>query len=120
MVETHFTITPGAGGDHDFAVTADQILDADWDREPFGMDLMLGHPQTLGPHEGEQAARLGARRALFAAAPIQEGEPFTADNLVALRPMPGWEPWRIDFLLGSRARQSYDVGERIPMTEGQI
>ena len=120
LAETHFTITPGGGGDHDFAVTADQILEADWDRTPFGYDMMFGHPQLLGPHSGETAARVGARRSLHAASPIGEGEPFTQDNLVALRPMPGWEPWRIDYLLGSRARRAYDAGERILLTEGQI
>jgi len=120
VVETHFTITPGEGGDHDFAVTADQVLAADWDEAPFGFDLMLGHPQLLGPHAGEMAARVGARRALYAACPIAEGEPFTPDNLIALRPMPGWEPWRIDYLLGSRARQAYDTGERILLGEGAI
>jgi sialic acid synthase SpsE len=118
LVETHFTITPGAGGDHDFAVTTDQILDADWDREPFGAEQMVGHPRLLGPHEGERAARLGARRSLHAACSISEGEPFTPDNLIALRPMPGWEPWQIDSLLGSRARRGYDGGERIAFTEG--
>jgi len=120
VAETHFTITPGQGGDHDFAVTADQILEADWEQEPFGYAQMFGHPQGLGPHPGEHAARIGARRALFAACPISEGEPFTPDNLIALRPMPGWEPWRVDYLLGARSRQAYDMGERILLGEGQI
>lgn len=120
LVETHFTITPGQGGDHDFAVTADQILDADWDREPSGMDLMLGHPAVLGPHEGEKQARKGARRALYAASPISEGDLFTPDNLIALRPAEGWEPWRIDYLLGTRARRDYGTGERITMQEGAL
>ena len=120
VVETHFTITPGEGGDHDFAVTADQLLGAEWDDLPDRYTAMLGHPQLLGPHVGETAARLGARRALHAASDIGEGEPFTPDNLIALRPMPGWEPWQIDYLLGSRARQAYGVGERIMPTEGSL
>ncbi len=120
LVETHFTVTPGGDGDHAFAVTADDILNADWDVQPDDYMTLLGQPHVLGAHSGELKARTGARRSLHAAFDIQVGDVFTADNLVALRPMPGWEPWRIDFLIGCRAGHAYAQGERIAMDEGAV
>jgi len=114
VVETHFTITPGKGGDHDFAVTADQLLSIDWHA---GIpDGMLGEP-VLGVHEGEWDAWRGARRSICAKTPIRGGTRFDAANLICLRPGRGLEPWEIDRIVGHTVSRDYGPGEQISLVE---
>jgi len=98
-VEKHVTLTPGKGGDHDFAVTPSQIrllLNGDTRTDTVAVD---GSP-TIRILECELAARRGARRSLHAARGIRPGEQLTVDNVKVVRPGTGIDPWRLVEVLG--------------------
>lgn len=108
FVEVHWTITPGAGGDHDFAVHPDNIGRA--------FDPLSGDHQGsyhFGPVPVEDAARLGARRSLAANAPISKGDRFRLWDLIALRPGDGVPPYDLASLVGLKASRNYEAGEII-------
>ena len=95
MVEKHFTITPDEGGDHDFAITPDELVT--W-QEPFPspqLSTMYGS-SDLAPTSGELAARQRARRSPYAARHIPGGteiDPWR--DVDYLRPCIGPEPWDV-------------------------
>lgn len=85
-LEKHFTITPGRGGDHDFAL------------DPGEMAAYVASCQFLMPEE--HAARRLARRGLHTTAAVKAGDQLTLGvNCEMLRPWDGgipanWEgPW---------------------------
>jgi N-acetylneuraminate synthase len=88
-LEKHFTVTPGEGGDHDFA------LDYDGMQEYVGLarmaEVMLQHPEgDDGPLEAEEPARLLARRSLHTIVPVKAGEVLVyGENVAFLRPGTG-------------------------------
>lgn len=53
------------------------------------------------------------RRSIYAIADIDEGEPFTYDNIKSIRPGYGMSPKALPRLLGKRARQKFKRGDRI-------
>ncbi len=90
MVEKHFTITPGAGGDHDFAVTPAQMRNlVEWDT---GDPVYDGSP-ILEASVVEQKAKVGARRSVYAASDLRKGSTLNTADVVFLRPSGGLEPW---------------------------
>ena len=90
MVEKHFTITPGEGGDHDFAVTPAQMRNlVEWDVGDPGYD---GDP-TLGVSTAEEKARVGARRSILSSKALEAGRYLELDDVTFLRPGGGLEPW---------------------------
>ena len=97
MVEKHFTITPGAGGDHDFAVTPQQVQSLiEWDSGDPGYD---GDPE-LGVSLAAGKARTGARRSVWTKRDIPLGNLLEESDVEFLRPGGGLEPWELDQFLG--------------------
>jgi len=94
-VEKHVTLMPGAGGDHDFAVTpadVQRLVSGGVSLTPVGDALVAGDP-WIGPRPVELGARHGARRSWTALTDLAAGEELTLDNVGALRPAGGIEPW---------------------------
>jgi N-acetylneuraminate synthase/N,N'-diacetyllegionaminate synthase len=117
MVEKHLTITPGQGGDHDFAITP-------WDiptivnPEPVSdaIAMIYGGSPIIGVRLCEQAARDKARRSIHAAVDIPPGTMLTMDLLAVLRPADGMEPWMLDHPdgpLGKHTSRWLRAGEAI-------
>lgn len=97
MVEKHFTITPGAGGDHDFAATPAQIRQlVEWDA---GDPVYDGTPE-LEPSLVEMKARTGARRSVWAKSDLVQGTILGYEHVEMLRPGGGLEPWQMDDVIG--------------------
>jgi len=97
MVEKHFTITPGAGGDHDFAATPQQLQSlVEWDAGDSEYD---GDPE-LGSSLAERKARTGARRSVWARRDITQGDLLSEQDVEFLRPGGGLEPWELDEFIG--------------------
>ncbi|EZP30653.1 pseudaminic acid synthase [Pseudomonas sp. RIT288] len=107
VVEKHFTLDRSAGG-----------VDASFSLEPVEMASLvleterawqaLGHVQ-YGPTEAELKSVV-YRRSLYIAADMAAGDPFTRDNLRAIRPGLGLPPKHTDAVLGRRARQAIKRG----------
>ncbi len=97
LVEKHFTIRPGTGGDNDFAASPDIL------RQIVGrvgavseaVGLVFGGSEILGVRASELAASKLARRSPYASEDIAAGEAVDESNTVMLRPAAGVEPWRI-------------------------
>ena len=116
VIEKHVTMggDPGKVADHAMGLSPQQFsLYATWIKTA---ETMVGDG-VMGVHEGEAAAVQGARRGLFAAANIKEGERFTTENVVALRPAPVTDvhapadAWLT--LTGQPSPRSYSPGEMI-------
>lgn len=90
-VEKHFTIRPGAGGDHDFAITPTQLQRLLVPQEGSTRDwaVLLGDPR-LYARDVEMEAVRGARRSWVSVADVKAGGPVV--DVVALRPGGGLEP----------------------------
>jgi len=96
MVEKHVTLTPGQGGDHDFAIgPADvkRLVDGDVETSIVG-DAVVAGDWTIQIHQTEFEARNGARRSLHAAVDIPAGTQLGDGWISALRPGGGIEPWQ--------------------------
>jgi sialic acid synthase SpsE len=110
MVEKHFTITPGAGGDHDFAVSPKQLQHiVEWDTG----DPIYDGDGTLEPTEAEGKALKGARRSLHALYDIPQGDLLSEGKMVALRPGGGLEPWEADDYVGRPLMVDVVAGTRL-------
>ena len=97
LIEKHFTITPGAGGDHDFALAP---VAMDWFHGMPSDELgpapeVIGSP-TIGRLAVEEAAVTQARRSIAAAVDIEAGTPITESMLSFLRPGTGIPPFMVD------------------------
>jgi len=97
MVEKHLTIQPGEGGDHDFAITPDQIREI-VDPEPVSdaIAMIYGGSPLIGVRLCEQPARERARRSLHAAMDIPPGTMLHMEHMAVLRPADGMEPWMLE------------------------
>ena len=85
MLEKHFTITPGEGGDHDMGVTPTEL----WEMGNIAnrTEDLMWTPETFGPMPEEQDARLLARRGVYYAKDLHTGETFDAESVEYLRPV---------------------------------
>ncbi len=106
LVEKHFTITPGAGGDHDFAVTPQQLRGMGaWAQ---GSSIYDGS-FVLEASAAERKARMGARRSIFARRDIPARE-LQENDITFLRPGGGLEPWQADEFTGLKLRDGVKAG----------
>ena len=85
MLEKHFTLTPGEGGDHDFAATPEMLTEMV--KIENQVDAMLFTPSPFGPTPEESEARTGARRGAYYARGMEKGELLGTDPFVYLRPV---------------------------------
>lgn len=91
-LEKHFTVTPGRGGDHDFALTPDEmrhyVLSAKHAAQA------VWHPQgNATPMHSELPALMLARRSLHTTRPVRRGEQLVPGvNSAWLRPATGGIP----------------------------
>ena len=118
--ETHFTISPGAGGDHDFAADLSEFIKCCNDGSSIGsvqIERFMGSPE-LKVYPAEEKARLGARRSLVAAVDIPRKTYVTPDMFTFLRPGTGIPPYRVDELVGQRA--ALDIPKGTVVTDNMI
>ena len=85
MLEKHYTITPGEGGDHDMGVTPTEL----WEMGNIAnrTEDLMWTPTAFGPMPEEQDARLLARRGVYYAKDLRAGERFNAGSVEYLRPV---------------------------------
>lgn len=116
LVEKHVTLTPKAGGDHNFAVTPDELAQAmRWwaTNKQFKRDSRCyGVPGEFGPTRGERKARQSARRGIYLARNVAEGEHIGLEDLAFLRPCVGREPWEWPEVIGPASRD-YRAGDAV-------
>ncbi len=95
MVEKHFTIRPGTGGDNDFAIGPSDLqrLMANPNAQASeAVQAVYGGTARVGPIPCEAAAIHYARRSIHAAADIPAGSIITAEMLTVIRPADGLPP----------------------------
>lgn len=129
LIEKHFTVTPGAGGDHDFALAPQAMR---WYHDfPLGHDHGVTPGYVLGPsneavgspHIGrrpiEEDAVRNARRSIAAAVDIPAGSVIEEEMLSYLRPGTGIPPFMVDEAdgpVGKSYSQTIAAGELLPTT----
>jgi len=115
IVEKHFTIRPGMGGDHDFAITPDDMpIILDHTRlVSEAIRAVYGGDGAMYVHPAEYDARIRARRSLHAAVNIPAGITITSDMLAVLRPADGIAPYHVGQVVGRRASRNIRAGEPI-------
>lgn len=107
MVEKHFTITPGVGGDHDFAVTPQEMGQLEWDTG----DSTYDGSSVLEASMVETKGRVGARRSMHAAKYLPKNRLLRVEDVVMLRPGGGLEPWMLDSYVGKPIRENVSAGD---------
>ncbi len=109
-VEKHVTITPGDGGDHDFAVEPEVLTGL---RSGQRWEVVYGSP-VWRVLPLEEQAKVGARRSLVTTRAVGRGERFRDSDLMALRPGTGVEPWVVDDVkatpVGKKASRDLPAG----------
>jgi len=125
LIEKHFTITPGAGGDHDFAANPVAI---EWFHNmstPRGR--LTEQPTVQGsPHIGrlpvEEDAVRNARRSIAAKHDIEAGTVIEENMLSYLRPGTGIPPYMVDEAdgpIGKTYKQTIPAGTLLPSVYSQ-
>ncbi len=112
-LEKHFTAAPDTGGDHDFALDKDEMVQYVWLAE---LAWRMTHSDTPidQPLPSELPARERARRSLHATDMIEAGEGLVVgENCLFLRPGGGIgaEEWVEDYM--GEAVRDYVKGEQI-------
>jgi len=107
VIEKHFTLRRLDGGvDSAFSMEPEElcalVLEAERARQALGTI-------SYGPSVKEQAS-MKYRRSLYVAQDMAAGDPFTPENLRAVRPNLGLAPKYYDLLLGKRARVDLKKG----------
>jgi N,N'-diacetyllegionaminate synthase len=111
MIEKHITLDRNLPGpDHKASIEPDELKAM--------VSSIRNIEQALGdgikrPTSSESKNIAIARRSLVAACPIQAGEKFTAQNIVAKRPGTGLSPMRWDEVLGRKAARDFLADELI-------
>jgi N-acetylneuraminate synthase len=112
LIEKHVTLDRTLPGpDHPASLEPDEL--AGMVRGIREVEAALGR-STKAPTAGEIEMRAVARKSLTAARRIEEGEQFSAENVVARRPGTGISPIRFWSYMGQEARGTYAAGE--PLT----
>lgn len=111
VLEKHFTVTPGEGGDHNFAVTATQLGEYFQKAavNAYGDVEADGHP-TLSPRACEWPARLNARRSVTVIRDLPAGHTLADRDLALLRPGTGIAPDNLPAVVGACLVKSVKAG----------
>lgn len=107
VIEKHFTLARADGG-----------VDAAFSLEPTELAMLVNETKRAwqalgGVHWGGTAAEEKSkvfRRSLYAVQNISAGQPFTKDNVRAIRPGLGLSPKYLERILGKSARQNIKKG----------
>lgn len=113
VIEKHFTLNRSLSGpDHRASL------------EPAELTAMISSIRNIEKAMGDGIKRPGyselknkpiARKSLVAAKPINMGEAFTTENLVAKRPGTGISPMQWDEVIGLKAPRDFDEDELIEL-----
>jgi len=107
VVEKHFTLDRAAGGvDASFSLEPAELASLVIETERAWQAMGQVH---YGVSEAERKS-LVYRRSLYVTEDMTAGEPFTVDNLRAIRPGLGLAPKHAQILLGRRARHAIKRG----------
>ncbi|MFC1499685.1 pseudaminic acid synthase [Candidatus Zixiibacteriota bacterium] len=107
MIEKHFTLSRAAGGpDSAFSLEPDEFRAMV--ESVRLVEQSLGSV-TYGAGESEHDSRL-FRRSLFVVEDVEEGEPFTGENVRSIRPGIGLHPRHLDEVTGRRAAMAISRG----------
>jgi len=115
IVEKHVTLTPGAGGDHDFAIAPGavrRLVDTEVRPDVVG-DALVAGSREIRVHDCELQARHGARRSVVVLVDIPAGDILTHVNVGALRPGGGMQPKLMDDVLGQTAQRFIKAGTQL-------
>jgi len=114
IVEKHVTLTPGVGGDHDFAITPGNArsLITGVGSHVVG-DALVAGSHEIRVYECEAEARVGARRSLVALEDIPQGDMFTITNVGCLRPGGGIPPADLTEMVGRWAQRFVTAGTQL-------
>lgn len=115
FVEAHWTVTPGAGGDHGFALHPGNVKDIGG--VPESNSDVWGAIE-LRPCDTELAARRLARRSLATRLPLCKGDRWRLGDLTALRPGTGVQPYEWRRVIGRACLRDYEAGELLDAEEG--
>ena len=115
FIEKHFTLDKNLPGpDHKASATPAEMIDLV--KNVRRAERILGCGQKIVT-DSEQKNIVVARKSIIANRDIQEGEPFSEDNLTCKRPGNGISPMRWYDLLGKRAKHTYSYDELIQYDE---
>jgi N-acetylneuraminate synthase len=107
VIEKHFTLSRADGGvDSAFSLEPHELATLVIETERAWQSLGT---VAYGPTERERQS-LVFRRLLYVAMDIQTGEPFTRENVRAIRPGNGLPPKYLDTVLGLRAGRPLKKG----------
>ncbi|MBI2896224.1 MAG: pseudaminic acid synthase [Deltaproteobacteria bacterium] len=107
VIEKHVTLRRADGGvDSAFSLEPEELRALVVESERAFQALGRVH---YGPTEPERAS-LRYRRSLYVAVDMRAGEPFTRQNLRAVRPGLGLAPKHLDAILGRRVRRDTPAG----------
>jgi pseudaminic acid synthase len=65
---------------------------------------------------GDKSKKFRARRSLYISNPIKKGETFTAENVKSVRPSWGLHPKYYEAVLGKKAMQDLEKGDRLALS----
>ena len=111
VIEKHFTLSRDMDGPDHMASIEPATL-KEMVRCIRNIELALGDG-VKRITDSESRNLVAARKSIVARRLIQQGEPFTVDNLAIKRPGNGISPMRWHELIGKRAIKRFDVDERI-------
>lgn len=105
MIEKHFAFNRDSGIDAKFSMTPDELKTLKHDTYVTAM--------AMGAHEirlkdCEQGSRV-FRRSVYLVKDLKEGEALTNDHVRIIRPALGLEPYRLDEVLGKKAKRNLDA-----------
>lgn len=115
IIEKHVTLTPGEGGDHDFAATPAGVRTFQKGRTMWTGRTVEGSGRLV-VHDCELEARKLARRSVCAARDLQAGHVLSEQDVTWLRPGGGIDPW-VDVTGGTLTR---DVKARTTLSPDDI
>ncbi|MCS3661161.1 pseudaminic acid synthase [Salinibacter ruber] len=112
IIEKHLTLSrEDKGPDSDFSLEPDEF--ADMVRAVRKTEKALGEVRYQTTEKESESERF--RRSLFVVQDIDEGEPFSEENVRSIRPGDGMSPKHINNIIGRKASQPIAAGTPLRM-----